>query len=125
MGRFFRERFLLLHIRLKHFGKVPICNGKRERGIFIGDFCLPLCTRCTFMIISFLLFYILTLKKKVKNNNILINVLLLIPLIIDGVMQYAFGFESTNFRRALTGVLWGYGLGNLLGSMKEYLKENN
>ena len=69
MGRFFRERFLLLHIRLKHFGKVPICNGKRERGIFIGDFCLPLCTRCTFMIISFLLFYILTLTLEKAQSD--------------------------------------------------------
>lgn len=29
------------------------------------------------------------------------------PLVLDGILQYSFGFESTNRRRILTGLLFG------------------
>ena len=123
MKKFIVIRLALLKMRLESFGEVPICNGKRSRGILIGDFCFPLCTRCTSMMFFTLLFYLLTITKRIKRQKFIVNVLLLIPLVVDGVMQYGFGFESTNFRRALTGCFWGFGLGNLLGNIYTYIPE--
>ena len=42
--------------------------------------------------------------------TILISVLLLIPLVIDGVVQLVTSYESNNLRRFITGILFGYGL---------------
>ncbi len=41
------------------------------------------------------------------------SILLLIPLILDGGMQALTYYESTNKRRFLTGMLFGYALSNL------------
>ena len=40
-------------------------------------------------------------------------VILLLPLIIDGFAQLLLPYTSTNFRRYLTGVLFGYALVSL------------
>ena len=37
-----------------------------------------------------------------------ICLLIMIPMIIDGVMQLTTSYESTNIRRVLTGFLFGY-----------------
>ena len=39
--------------------------------------------------------------------------LLLIPMVLDGGMQQATAYESTNFRRLVTGMLFGYGIFSL------------
>lgn len=117
MEKFLVERWMLFILRLQRFGEIPLCNGKRNRSIYIGDFCFPLCARCTAMVFSSLIVYFLTVKKIIKKNNLIVNIALVIPLVVDGVMQYGFGYESTNFRRELTGVLWGYGMGNILGTI--------
>lgn len=36
--------------------------------------------------------------------------MLLIPLVIDGFVQQLTSYESTNWRRFFTGILFGYGL---------------
>lgn len=39
--------------------------------------------------------------------------LMLLPLIADGFLQLKTAYESTNFRRVVTGFLFGYGLFSL------------
>ncbi len=48
--------------------------------------------------------------------------MLMIPLIIDGFIQLKTQYQSTNTRRFITGVLFGYGLVSifLLSSMYVY-----
>jgi uncharacterized membrane protein len=36
----------------------------------------------------------------------------LLPCLIDGIAQYYYGYESTNFRRGFTGCLAGFALGS-------------
>ncbi|MEE2647749.1 MAG: DUF2085 domain-containing protein, partial [Candidatus Thermoplasmatota archaeon] len=45
------------------------------------------------------------------------GLLLCLPLIADGFLQLLTPYESTNFKRVLTGVPFGFGLGILLCSM--------
>lgn len=97
-------------------GKVPLCNERRDRGIVIKGFCLPLCTRCVFIIIGALIGTVLEkmLLPHFNNINIIIRFTLLflfqIPMMIDGISQYVFYKESTNLRRAITGFLSGFGI---------------
>lgn len=90
-------------------GKYPICNGKKHRGIFIGEFCLPLCSRCTAIVLSFVTFYFLLGPPR----HIWLYALLLIPTLIDGLLQYGLKLESTNIRRILFGFFCGIGLAQI------------
>ena len=38
-----------------------------------------------------------------------VGLLLLMPLNVDGTVQRMTSYESTNVRRLLTGILWGFG----------------
>ena len=45
------------------------------------------------------------------------GIVLCLPLIADGFLQLLTTYESTNFKRILTGLPFGFGLGVLLSSM--------
>lgn len=103
--------------RVKYdFGKAPLCNGRCERGPHIKGFYFPLCWRCLSIVMSvsfccvFNLIY--PLEYTMMNIPILASLssLLLIPLFIDGLMQYVFKRESTNLRRIITGFFAGMGI---------------
>ncbi len=42
--------------------------------------------------------------------SVSISLFLLVPMIIDGLIQNCLGYESNNRRRFVTGFLFGYGL---------------
>lgn len=46
--------------------------------------------------------------------NVLTCLLLMLPLVLDGFIQLKSAYESTNPRRFLTGLLFGYALMSLL-----------
>ena len=48
------------------------------------------------------------------RSSLLVSILLLIPLVIDGVLQLLSSYESNNTRRFITGALFGYGLAMLV-----------
>ena len=106
----------IIRSRIEAFGLLPICNLKQDRGFFIGSFCFPLCVRCVAIISAIILtFFVINLTKlRLKRGCIILWVLLIIPCLLDGIMQYGFQMESTNFRRAWTGVLSGIGIGALV-----------
>lgn len=102
--------------KLKMFGKAPICNGKRERGIIIRGFCFPFCTRCTFVTIGaiissiFLEAFKLLLQSWSLFDICATVIIFEIPMFVDGIAQYKFYIESNNMRRAITGFLSGTGI---------------
>ncbi|TGO02632.1 hypothetical protein PN36_21685 [Candidatus Thiomargarita nelsonii] len=97
----------LIH-RLSKIGKLPVCNLRGDRAPHICGICFPLCWRCTSIIASFLLsHHILVLWIEI---NSVIALLLCVPTVIDGTLQYYFYIESTNFRRIWTGILAGVGI---------------
>lgn len=101
-----------LRYRLFHFGKVPLCNIQRHRAPCLGQFCFPLCWRCTSIIGTFLLCrYLLFPHVQIRSYQIYFVVMFcLAPTIIDGSVQYYYHKESTNRRRIVTGMLAGFGL---------------
>lgn len=81
------------------------CHQLPERSFFIKGHQFPLCARCTGIFLGYILGipYILF----VKNINVIIGLILMIPLLIDGTGQYLGYFVSTNNRRFITGILAG------------------
>ena len=101
--------------RLKYdWGKFPLCNNKKDRAPHIFGRCFLLCWRCTmvmfFSIITTIILCYLDLSLFLFNNFRLIGVILIIPMILDGGMQYFIKRDSNNFRRAITGALFGIGI---------------
>lgn len=82
------------------------CHQRADRSFFIGKFQFPLCARCTGIVISSLV--ALILNRKIRMNN-KVAVMMTIPMIIDGSIQYFKIQESTNRRRLITGLLGGFG----------------
>lgn len=106
------EKFLQsLFNRFNNFGNLPLCNLNADHGLYINDFCMPLCARCLGIylgVIMSLFVYISLIKKmeyRVKFH--IIFFLLAIPCIFDGVLQYFFYIESNLIRRLFTGILLG------------------
>lgn len=93
---------------LLHIGKVPICNGIASRAFHIGDFCFILCYRCSGVVLGiiFSLYYLNKYKPKIRY------ILLIIPMIIDGLLQLLTPYISNNLLRSITGVLFGIGIGH-------------
>ncbi len=108
--------FSLLIYRINnYFGKSPLCNMRPDRAFKIGNFVLPLCARCTGVVIgSFINALICMIYNKRYKYMLLVSILLLIPLILDGGIQYIFGIESNNIRRLITGMLFGIGIVNII-----------
>ena len=105
-----------IEYRMSFFSIKPLCNLKEERALHIGNFVFPLCFRCMFIFIFFILSFLIFIKSKIKLNKYLfiISSIILIPMIIDGSIQTFFSIESTNIRRSITGSLFGLGLGYIL-----------
>ena len=92
--------------RLSSAGKIPLCNCRPDRGIWIKNVCFPLCLRCSVIISSYLIFSQINLF----DFPCSLSLILCIPCAIDGFAQYFMGFESNQYRRFVTGFLFGIGL---------------
>ena len=119
--------------RIAMFGKAPLCNLLPEHGICINGFYLPLCARCLgiflgIIIASFLFIFIIR-KKRYRFLIHLLFVLLALPCLIDGTLQYFFYIESNNIRRIITGLLCGasivFSSGYLTNFIDEKMKYHN
>lgn len=82
-----------------------VCHRIPERSFFYKGKQLPICSRCTGILIGYLIgiIYILVNKK----INILIELVLMIPMAIDGFGQLYKFWISNNTRRLITGILAG------------------
>ena len=97
-------------------GKIPLCNKKKERAPHIFGFCFPLCYRCTGVLIGAVFALITNLTGIIPNNAIvaLICVVLMLPLIIDGIRQFYFNKLSNNPMRMITGIAFGFSLSKII-----------
>lgn len=99
------------------WGKVPLCNRNINRAIQIGDFVFPLCIRCTSMGCSFFIGILLLFMPKITNTLkkhpfymwAILSIILMIPLVVDGIKVYFFQIDSPNLMRYITGILFGCG----------------
>lgn len=98
--------------------KYPICNHREESAPKILGKTFILCWRCTGVMLSFLVMAVIKRVVDVSFGTvqIILGILMMIPIIIDGGLQYFLKYESTNVRRFITGI--GFGIGfSLIASM--------
>lgn len=94
-------------------GRTIRCHQMPSRSFFIGSYQFPLCARCTGImsgrVIALLLFPVFLFALQIPLLPALIVLpILLVPLAVDGLVQKFTSYESTNFRRMVTGILWGF-----------------
>lgn len=82
------------------------CHQRADRSFIIGHYQFPVCARCTGILISTIFTYIFYFKKRVKIEKC---IWMMIPLVVDGSLQYLEICESNNRRRLVTGLFWGFG----------------
>ena len=88
------------------------CHCNHNRSFSHKGKYFPICARCTGELIGMFLTIPLNLISGVLDFRIYI--LLMLPLIIDGTAQMFTKYESTNIKRCLTGILFGYSFINML-----------
>lgn len=87
------------------------CHCRPERSFHYKGVQFPICARCTGELAGIL---IAVLTHVAGHPGAVWSAVLLAPLVLDGVIQLCTPYESRNLRRLWTGVLFGYGLTNLL-----------
>lgn len=92
-----------------------MCHQNPERSFFINGKQFPLCARCTGILAGYFLGIFIAYITNCKNY--LNYLVLVVPMVIDGGIQYIFKIESNNFRRFVTGILGGIGIIYLLISI--------
>lgn len=100
-----------------------ICHRMPERSFFIKGHQFPVCARCTGFYISLMLYFIYVYFFFVHYNPVLLTfaILLLIPMMLDGLTQLFKYRESNNVLRLITGLMGGIGLGIIFKAIKWYI----
>lgn len=96
------------------------CHRIPERTFKINGYYFPVCARCTGIYISGLCFFLLVSMLSITYNINLISlsIILIIPMILDGITQLFGKRNSDNKVRFCTGLLAGVGLGILAKAIK-------
>lgn len=91
--------------------KIVICHRIPERTIHIKGRPLPLCARCTGILIGALwaMLYLLFSWTNVGFFGFLVGIILILPGVIDGFTQLFEYRVSNNLLRIVTGLLMGVG----------------
>ncbi|HEY8930600.1 MAG TPA: DUF2085 domain-containing protein [Mucilaginibacter sp.] len=84
------------------------CHQKPERSFFWKGKQFPVCARCTGLYVGYISFPLFNFELIYLNS--LIALLLVIPTMVDGLIQAKYGILSTNIRRFITGTAAGVGL---------------
>ena len=83
------------------------CHCRADRSFFYKGWQFPVCARCTGEVLgigfSFLVFFGYQIP-------LWLAAALLAPMLLDGGIQLATAYESTNLRRLVTGFAFGFGL---------------
>lgn len=86
------------------------CHQMPERSFFIRGYQFPVCARCTGVIISSIIAFILFLYKKLP---IKVCMAMSGVMLCDWLIQYFEIQESNNKRRLITGLIGGFGYSTL------------
>ncbi len=80
------------------------CHQMPERSFFIRGYQFPLCARCTGIALG----YVTALFIAPFHLFCYPIGVLMIPLMIDGTVQYFTSYKSNNYKRVVTGFLYGF-----------------
>ena len=83
------------------------CHCRGDRSFYYKGKKFPICARCTGELVGmiFSMFSCFFFRLSVS-----VSLLILLPMIIDGVIQMTTAYESNNTKRFITGLLFGYGI---------------
>lgn len=94
------------------------CHQIVERSFFINGNEMPFCARDIGIFLGLVIGMILVIALS-PRFNLLILAALVIPLLIDGGVQYAGFHESDNLTRLITGLMAGMGCSYILGHIAD------
>lgn len=83
------------------------CHCRADRSFYFKGEKFPICARCTGELIGMLMAIIISFFYIPKLRMCFI---IAVPMIADGFLQLLTKYESTNTRRLVTGILFGYAL---------------
>ena len=83
------------------------CHQLAHRSYFYNGKQFPICARCTGIFTGYLIGIAFAIIW--GHLSLMVSLLLILPLAIDGSLQYITKRESTNNRRLVTGILAGVG----------------
>lgn len=97
-------------IKWMRLGKIYGCHQRADRSFFINGWQMPVCARCTGVILSYPLAVILFFVKRV---SVMSAVIMSGIMFLDWFVQYIGLLPSTNKRRLITGLIGGFGVATL------------
>lgn len=100
-------------IALMNFGARLGCHQRPDRSFSYKGYQFPVCARCTGVIIGEFISIIAILCT--LKISLIYALVLVLPLAIDGGVQYINVWKSNNLRRVITGILAGFGLTYVYG----------
>ncbi|MGF7002532.1 putative membrane protein [Lachnospiraceae bacterium PFB1-21] len=99
--------------------RLPLCNKRKETAPQLGSHTFFLCWRCTTAGIAILAMYLVgkyVIGISICAEVAILGILFMVPMVLDGSRQYFSKYESTNKKRAISGLLFGIGLGAVLAA---------
>ena len=87
------------------------CHQRPERSFFVKGYQMPVCARCEGELIGGLVSLIAIWFLRPPYW---LMAAIMIPMAADGLIQAFTKYESTNLRRLVTGMLFGFGAGMIL-----------
>lgn len=82
------------------------CHQRASRSLYLNDNQMPFCTRCTAIFLGLVIGLVIVMVLELELNFLYI-ILGLVPIGIDGLVQLATDYESSNPIRFGTGLLAG------------------
>lgn len=83
------------------------CHCRDDRSFHFHGKKFPICARCTGEFIGIVISVISCFFFRI---SVILSFVLLIPMVADGFIQALTSYESNNFKRCVTGFLFGYGV---------------
>ena len=96
-----------LYGRLMKIGCSTGCHQDPKRSFQINGYQFPICARCTGIPIGYLIGFISVFWVRIP---VIISTEMILVMFYDWYIQYLCISESTNFRRCITGILYGIGV---------------
>ncbi len=95
------------------------CHQMPQRSFFLKEYQFPVCARCTGIILGYIISVIfLIFGYHIKNVYCF---LFMLPMFLDGTIQYTTKYESNNFKRLLSGLLSGIGFIHFISNLLIFL----
>ena len=83
------------------------CHRRPERSFFVKGYQMPVCARCEGELIGILAALIAVWFLRPPYW---LMAVMMVPMAADGLIQGLTKYESTNLRRLITGILFGFGI---------------